>query len=87
MSILFPGECGQKKIKIAAALFVLGPLSHTLHSPQKIGQDKTNLTEKKNIFKMKLQSISVKYWSACFLSLYVCALKTFEDGLILLLCE
>lgn len=35
-STLFPGECGEKKIKIAVAL----PLFVLDHSPQKTGQNK-----------------------------------------------
>lgn len=73
MSILFPGECGQKKIKIAAALFVLGPLSHTLHSPQKIGQDKTNLTEKKTYSKWSFNQ-SVLNTDQPVFSLFMCVL-------------
>jgi len=43
--MLFTGECGEKKIKSAVAL----PL-FVLDSPQKNGQNKINLTEKKKSY-------------------------------------
>lgn len=68
--MLFPGECGENKIKIAVAL----PLFVLDHSLQKTGQNKIILTEKKIIYKIKLQSMNVLSTDRHVFSLFMCVL-------------